>query len=263
MMDVREKIAEFIEQGNSLKFNAKNTPYRKNGVYSMVKLLPVDIYEEWKSNLKLYLHNNLSKHYFYAELEKLINKVSDDFNNYQTLCAITAKLKSIASDEKFFDSLGVQTTAQNKEVIAMNHTPNNEVFIVHGHDREALAKTENFIRKIGLVPIILFDQVRKGKTIIENLEEHTDVGFAIVLYTRCDEMKDGKFRARQNVVLEHGYLMGKLQRDRVVALKKGDVEIPSDFDGVVYITMDNGKEWEMELVKELKAAGYDADANKI
>lgn len=137
------------------------------------------------------------------------------------------------------------------------------VFIVHGHDDDAITKIENFLRKMELTPIILRDQASMGKTIIEKLENYTDVGFAIVLYTPCDEMNDGKFRARQNVVIEHGYLMGKIGRNRVASLVKGEVETPGDISGVVYIQMDSGKQWEHELVKELKAAGYSADANSI
>ena len=144
-----------------------------------------------------------------------------------------------------------------------NMVTSNKVFIVHGHDDEAILKIENFIRKIGLDPIILRDQASMGKTIIEKIEEYANVGFAIVLYTRCDEMKDGKFRARQNVVFEHGYLIGKLKRNRVVALVKDEVEVPGDISGVVYISLDPNDGWKLKLIKELQAAGYEIDAKKL
>ncbi len=70
-------------------------------------------------------------------------------------------------------------------------------------------------------------------------------------------------RARQNVVLEHGYLMGKLGRSKVCALVKGDVEIPNDISGVVYISMDDAGAWKFAVAKEMKAAGYDIDMNLI
>lgn len=140
---------------------------------------------------------------------------------------------------------------------------NNKIFIVHGHDDEALSKVENFVRKIGLVPIILRDQASMAHTIVEKIERHSDVGFAIVLYTPCDEMKNGKSRAQQNVVLEHGYLIGKLGRNRVCPIVKGEIETPGDISGVVYIPMDSGKAWEYAMVKELKEAQYSVDANHI
>ena len=139
----------------------------------------------------------------------------------------------------------------------------NKIFIVHGHDIEAKNKVELFVRKIGFDPVILSEQANMGKTIIEKVEEYTDVIFGIVLYTPCDVTSEGKSRARQNVILEHGFLMGKLGRSKVCALVKGDVEKPSDIDGIVYIEMDDKNAWELGIVKELKAVGYDADANKL
>ena len=71
-----------------------------------------------------------------------------------------------------------------------------------------------------------------------------------------------KPRARQNVVFEFGYFIGKLGRRRVCALVKGDVEKPSDYDGVLYISLNDSGGWEMRLIKELKTAGFEVDANK-
>ena len=63
------------------------------------------------------------------------------------------------------------------------------------------------------------------------------------------------------MIFELGYFIGRLGRKRVCALKKGAPEIPSDYYGVVYISMDAG-DWKMKLIGELKAAGFDIDANK-
>ncbi|PAQ14732.1 DNA-binding protein [Bacillaceae bacterium SAOS 7] len=143
-----------------------------------------------------------------------------------------------------------------------------KVFIVHGHDNAAKQETARFIERLGLNAIILHEQVNQGKTIIEKIEENTNVGFAIVLYTPCDLGKakddlDLKDRARQNVIFEHGYLTGKLGRQRVSALVKGNVEKPNDISGVVYIDMDNGGGWKVSLAREMKSVGYDIDMNKI
>lgn len=145
----------------------------------------------------------------------------------------------------------------------------NKIFIVHGRDHNLLTQVENALMKLGLDPIVLQEQVNNGKTIIEKIEECTDVGFGIVLYTPCDEgrlkSEDGelKSRARQNVVLEHGYLMGKLGRERVCCLVSDDVEFPSDIQGVVYTSAKNVGQWKYDLAKELKAAGFDIDMNKL
>lgn len=136
-----------------------------------------------------------------------------------------------------------------------------DVFIVHGHDSVVLKDVENFVRKIGLNPIILRDMPSTGKTIIEKIEKYTGkVCYAIVLYTPCDEGKakedtECKSRARQNVVFEHGYLCGKLTRSHVCALVKGDVEVPGDLSGIVYVTM--SEKWEFDVAKEMKAVGIE------
>ncbi len=140
---------------------------------------------------------------------------------------------------------------------------------MHGHDEAAQQAVARFVEKIGLEAIILHEQASSGKTIIEKLEEYTNVGFGIVLYTPCDlgrsqEEKDPlKPRSRQNVVFEHGYLMGKIGRENVWALVKGDIEKPTDIAGVVYIPMDEGDGWKLAVAKEMKKSGYDVDLNKI
>ncbi|MCP4321703.1 MAG: nucleotide-binding protein [Alteromonadales bacterium] len=93
--------------------------------------------------------------------------------------------------------------------------PKEKVFIVHCHNEELLIATENLCRKLNLEPIILKDQHSGGRTIIEKLEAHSHVKYAAILYTACDEGRkindsDLKNRARQNVVFEHGYFIGKL-----------------------------------------------------
>lgn len=142
-----------------------------------------------------------------------------------------------------------------------NKTDNSRVFIVHGHDELTKLDMANFITSLGLEPIILHMQASAGMTIIEKIEAYSNVGFAVVLYTPCDiGTKKGELtfnsRARQNVVFEHGYLIAKLGRPKVTALVKGNVEIPNDISGVIYLELDDKGNWQSELIKELKGAGY-------
>lgn len=154
-----------------------------------------------------------------------------------------------------------------KETIPKNDN-NNKVFIVHGHDNEAKLEVARFIEKIDFIPIILHEQVSNSKTIIEKIESYSDVGFGVVIYTDCDvgakksDFKDLNKRARQNVVFEHGFLMGKLGRSNICSLVKGDIEVPNDISGIVYTSMNSGN-WQIELAKEMKASGYKVDMNKV
>jgi len=167
----------------------------------------------------------------------------------------------------------IQEAAPKSEALAPNKPKapmdKSKVFIVHGHDNAAKQAVARFVEKIGFEAIILHEQASSGKTIIEKIEANSNVGFAIVLYTPCDlgrskeEEDQLKPRARQNVIFEHGYLIGKIGRKNVSALVKGDVETPNDISGVVYIKMDEADSWKYAVGKEMKACGYDVDLNKI
>ncbi len=143
----------------------------------------------------------------------------------------------------------------------------DQIFIVHGHDEASKETVARFVEKLELHPIILHEQPNAGRTIIEKFEDHSNVGFAIVLLTPDDfgaprNSHDLKPRARQNVILELGYFIGKLGRGKVCALYKEGVEIPSDYQGVLYIPMDSAGAWRTALAKEIKNAGIEVDLNK-
>lgn len=168
-----------------------------------------------------------------------------------------------------FDELRTPTSEKSQPSKGSRKIDKSKIFIVHGHDNEAKETMAHLITTLGFDPIILHEQASSGKTIIEKIEAHTDVGFAVVLYTPCDkggkdaDAFDWKPRARQNVIFEHGYLIGKLGRDKVCALVRGGVELPNDIAGVVYIDVDKGGAWKYSLANELASAGYPADKNKI
>jgi predicted nucleotide-binding protein len=141
---------------------------------------------------------------------------------------------------------------------------NEDIFIVHGHD--GLAKTEaaRLVERAGLNPIILHEQPHSGRTIIEKFEDRGgSAGFALVLITPDDvggsDRVNLRPRARQNVIGEMFWFVGRFGRKRVCVLIKGDVEMPSDIVGVGYATMDDHGAWKSELLKELDAAGYSVD----
>ena len=146
---------------------------------------------------------------------------------------------------------------------------NHKIFLVHGHAEEMQQSVATFLRSVGLEVVILHEQANQNRTIIEKLEKHSDVGFAVVLLTPDDvggsALQQGKThpRARQNVILELGYFMGKLGRDRVCCLHGGEIELPSDYLGVLYLPYDQGGNWQEQLVKELAAAGIHIDSEKL
>ncbi len=183
-----------------------------------------------------------------------------------------SKNRSIALLEQAIESLQ-ERIAEAGPVAAEAHSVvpakalSRKVFVVHGHDEGVRETVARFLERLGFEAIILHEQASRGCTVIEKVEAHGDVGFAVVLLTPDDEgcVKGGtpRPRARQNVVLELGYFVGRLGRNRVCALKRGDVEIPSDFEGVVYVLFDESGGWKQALGKELEAADFEIDWNKL
>jgi predicted nucleotide-binding protein len=191
------------------------------------------------------------------ELKEFKDKVQNKINNLKQLVAKVELIKSEVPDK-----------AVSQTVSTSDNIENNNVFIVHGHSNEVKINVARTLEKLGLNPIILHEQANSGKTIIEKFEEHSNVGFAIILLTDDDLGKAKKdenlnSRARQNVILELGYFIGKLGRNRVCPLYTKGVELPSDLYGLLYLEIDSSEYWKISLAKELKAAGYDIDVNKI
>lgn len=151
----------------------------------------------------------------------------------------------------------------------MNLPDRNKIFVVHGHDEAALHGVARFLEKLKLEAIILKEQPNQGLTIIEKFEASAaQVAFAVVLLTPDDlggvKTQDlNNFRARQNVIFELGYFVGRLGRGKTCLLRKGVVEIPSDLYGVIYTELDSADGWKMHIARELKAAGLKFDANDI
>lgn len=163
--------------------------------------------------------------------------------------------KAKAMLESFNEQLQNYDFSSIKQKAKKQATKGNKVFIVHGHDDEAKITVARTLEQLGLEAIILHERPDEGNTIIEKLESFTaNAAYAIILYTECDigrtkgkEESANKFRARQNVVFEHGLFVGCLGRKNVCALVKGDVEKPSDLDGIVYVPMDVAGAWKMQL----------------
>lgn len=194
-----------------------------------------------------------------------VNKILlRDFQNRRKNLIIT-RLEAI-KNEAALSALKPPQSPQAKE-------RSNRVFIVHGRDEEMKLSVARVVEKIQLEPVILHERPDKGRTIIEKFTDYSDVGYAIVLlspddmgYAVSDGQSSSMPRARQNVVLELGFFVGKLGRENVLALVRGGdrLEWPSDYSGVIHTEFDGPEGgWRTRLVKELQACGYNVDANRL
>lgn len=224
--------------------------------------------------IKRYLGGDLTRGLFRDCIVDALEIASDLFGNesshYQTILDATklssgievqilhneidSMIKEIESPKPIFPIKIPQLS--DTQIIAAK-----EVFIVHGRDDEAKKKIANFVKGIGLKPIVLHEQPNEGRTIIEKFEHHSSVEYAVVLLTPDDvgglrsDTYEGLMRARQNVIFEMGFFFGKLGRRKVCALISPGVEQPSDLHGLVYIPFDQDDEWKLLLERELEAAG--------
>ncbi len=142
-------------------------------------------------------------------------------------------------------------------------------FVVHGRDDKAKLEVRGFLAQLNIEPVILDERPSESQTVIEKFEGHADVDFAVVLLTPDDRGKlagssdEPQPRARQNVIFEFGFFVGKLGRPRVCVLHKGKVDIMSDYHGVIYIPLDDAGGWKLELATEIKNAGINVDMNLL
>lgn len=144
-----------------------------------------------------------------------------------------------------------------------------KIFVVHGHDTRSLEQLELVLRRLGLDPYILQNNDGESKTLIEALEQqiYKEAAFGIVLLTPDDygypkgkSDEDRQPRARQNVILELGMVLASLGRERMVLLKKGALELPTDVNGVIYLEFnEHVKEVSVKLATRMKGAGIEID----
>lgn len=201
---------------------------------------------------------------FYGSSES--EKILDELNrllNHQVFKVLEICAMIDANSEKKKIS-----TKQNTQNITTKL--NENVFIVHGHNNEIKQSVARTVSRLKFNPIILHENANSGNTIIEKFEDLANsASYAIILLTDDDlgkSKKESKYnsRARQNVIMELGYFLGKLGRDKVFVLKSGDIEVPSDIMGIIYNAYD-GEEggWKNKLVKDMKASGFNVDANDL
>jgi predicted nucleotide-binding protein len=122
-------------------------------------------------------------------------------------------------------------------------SPSRRVFVVHGHDHGIKETVARYLSKLNLDPIVLHEKPDCGRTVIEKFEDYSDVSCAIAILT-ADDVAEARedpakkeIRARQNVIFEFGFFVGKLGRKRAFALLENGVTEPSDIKGLLYICL--------------------------
>jgi len=141
---------------------------------------------------------------------------------------------------QFATSLGMTSDIAS---IPIDHTSLRSVpiLIIHGHDRTALLELQNMLyaKFPSVVPRVMLTEHAGSMSMPEKFEKVSgDLVGAIALVTPDDiggaAREEGikSPRPRQNVVIEIGWVWGRLGRQKCMLLMRGDLELPSDLSGV-------------------------------
>lgn len=268
--EARGKLEDRLEKGKKLR----DQPFNSQQALEQA-INDENKWSEYNSELLKRLFDNftianeyVSSSFAYAYLGSYT--FHGEVNNFRQ--EIGRKITKLESILERLDLIPELNSPSTKPLVSANQTIpiTNDVFIVHGQDEGTKETVARFLSKFDLNPIILHEQANAGKTIIEKFESHaSSVGCAVVLMTPDDigyikdKVDQAKPRARQNVIFELGYFIGKLSRKNVFALYSEGVELPSDYQGVLFIPLDKGGVWKLQLAKELKNAGLYIDMNKL
>jgi predicted nucleotide-binding protein len=234
-------------------------------------------YSSWENTTKIYLekafgnnHPNATKLVEYGKFGSFpVNAPPQWWANWRAK-NLQGQLTLL---DGFIDVLKTEAElAEPRAAAAIDpeRTTSRKIFLVHGHETGLQQTIARFLERLALEVVILDEQPSQGRTIFQKFSDHSDVGFAVVLLTGDDiggkkdtPPADLSPRARQNVILELGYFLGKLGPARVCALYQSGVEIPSDIAGVVYVSLEGSVDWRLKLASEIKAAKIDVDMNRL
>ncbi len=220
-----------------------------------------------------------------SEIDKLSKEIKSTFHNSEKLDETLLNLQSLKRAPNSYEFKILKSKIEsnililvfnktheqhmnifkNIDSIKLKNLNFSEVFIVHGHDEEMKNIAEEFIVNLGLTPIIFHKAPNHSRSIIQKLNDLSNVNFVIILLSGDDfgfpqstNHENAKLRARQNVIFEMGFFLGKIGQNRTFTLFKSskNFEFPSDLAGVLYEPLDEKGDWKIKLIEELKLIGY-------
>jgi predicted nucleotide-binding protein len=192
---------------------------------------------------------------------------ADDFIAAQDRVLIP-KAKEMATHHVAYAARGATESLTEAPLPFESEQAGSDIFIVHGRGDHVGTVSAEILRITGIAPIVVQDTPDRGSpTVIEKLErEAAHAGYALVILSGDDEGRlrgaddELRPRARQNVVAELGFFIGRLGRERVKVLYDPIVDLPSDFGGITYIQFGPPDTWRDLLTRELAAMGVEIAA---
>jgi len=237
-MDIIKELIELADRYNSERLQGFKTSKVNRHEY-------IDLYLDWYTKSKL----------LFAKYFNKSDESYTEFCSYSTDCNGYGFKDNFTRQYPIFKQL-IERIKKGELKIDKPKEMTNKCFLIHGHNEALKLEVARLVEKeLGIEVKILHEQLNKGKTVIEKFEANSIVDFAIALWTYDDEGRkkgdeNNSPRARQNVIFETGYFFGQLGRSKVIVLNEPEIEIPSDYNGMVYIPL-NGN-WKYDLINEIK-----------
>lgn len=147
----------------------------------------------------------------------------------------------ISEQQRLQMDIAVQALEAMLDLSPCRLTHRNRVFIVHGRSEQYRKGLEEVLHEADIEPVVIQSMARTGQDLLTFLEAKIrDCVAGFILLTPDDEGRLYQFgealrqRARQNVIFEGGYLTALFRhRQRICFLQFGDLEIPSDLNGLL------------------------------
>jgi len=174
---------------------------------------------------------------------------SVDAEKYNLLFSTDSVCATVSNNLHYI--LGILESIDDDDDIA--ETDGNKIFIVHGNDHTLRDQVKEYIESLGFKAVVLLNEQDGGRFVLEKFMDYAaECGHAIILMTaddQCISSDSVKMRARQNVIFEYGFFVGRLGNKNVRIIRDSNVESPSDIDGMTRI---NSKNWKDRLKKEIE-----------
>lgn len=168
-----------------------------------------------------------------------------------------------------------QTSAATPQAQQAASTPNGvprRIIVVSGTDELMKQTITGALKKLGLAAVVMSEEPRQGKKIVDRFQDYADVGFAVVLlspdmyvYPKGDEATKRERIPNQDVTIMFGFLLGKLGKEKVHAFyrESSNFRFPREFEGVKFTALDDRDSWKHALIRELNSNGYTVDSERL
>lgn len=160
---------------------------------------------------------------------------------------------------------GEETPQEDFKIEIPTKKAHSRVYVIHTGEGPMEKDVISLLKKIDLQPLLRHNRLDSIKSLEQEFADQTNANFAVVIlssdefvYSKNGKPGDAKLRARQDIIFDLGYLLGRLGRQNVLALyyEQKSFLLPTLLHNAVYLPYDKGGGWQQALMKRLQFCGY-------